>query len=180
MSREKRVIKQIQAGEQKAIEEVYMLYKKEFTLFAGRFAISEQDTADIYQDSIIAMYENILAGDLKVFSSSIKTYLFAIGKYKIYNRLNVKIVTEDFVDYEFLLKQEKEEEWAIEEEQLAQVLSSYQLLGHRCQEVLTLFYYENLSMEQIKQKLNYASSDVVKSQKSRCIKQLKALVFKTK
>jgi DNA-directed RNA polymerase specialized sigma subunit len=66
----------------------------------------------------------------------------------------------------------------LKEENIEKVQKGYQELGTRCQEVLKMFYYENLSIEEIKNRLNYTSKDVVKSQKSRCIKQLKEIVLK--
>lgn len=179
MSREKSLLKQIQSGDHRAIEEVYILYKTDFMAYASRFSVNDEDVVDIYQDSIIVLYENIISGKLVSLTSSVKTYLFAIGKYKIYNSLKIKATTkEGFSDYEFLLKEDNEEDFLLKEENIEKVQKGYQALGTRCQEVLKMFYYENLSIEEIKNRLNYTSKDVVKSQKSRCIKQLKEIVLK--
>jgi|SRR5690554_1004945 len=180
MNRESSLAEQLQYGDRKAIEKVYTLYKAEFLVYASRFSVSEEDAVDIYQDSMVSLYENIRSGKLTSFTSSVKTYLFAIGKYKIYNSLKVKTTTEDLSDYEFLLKEENDDSFLVQEENIEKVKIAYQQLGDKCREVLKLFYYENRSIEEIKDRLDYTSKDVVKSQKSRCIKQLKEILLKIK
>lgn len=165
MNREKSLLKQIQSGDQRGIEGIYTLYKADFMVYASRFSVNDEDAVDIYQDSIIVLYENIVSGKLASLTSSLKTYLFAIGKYKIYNSLKIKVVKKDFADYEFLLKEDDGEEFLLLEENIEKVQKAYQELGGKCQEVLKLFYYENLSIEEIKNRLDYTSKDVVKSQK---------------
>jgi|SRR5690554_6820377 len=180
MNKENRLIEQIQSGDQKSIERIYTQFKTEFLVYSSRFSVSDEDALDIYQDSIIALYENILSGKLTSFTSSLKTYLFAIGKYKIYNSLKVKVIIEDIDDYEFLLKEESDDEFLLREENVKKLQQAYQTLGGKCQKVVKLFYYENLTIEEIKDRLGYASKDVVKSQKSRCIKQIRELLLKLK
>lgn len=174
------LVTQIQSGNHKVIDEIYLQYKTEFVVYASRFEISDEDVVDIYQDSVIVLYENILSGKLTDFSSSVKTYLFAIGKYKVYNKLKLKNTTEDFSNYEFLLEEENQDDPPVQEENIKKLLTAYQKLGNKCKQVLRLFYYENQTIEEIKNQLDYTSKDVVKSQKSRCIKQLKEILLKLK
>ncbi len=178
MNKENRLVKQIQSGDQKAIERIYTQYKTEFLRYSSRFSIRDEDAVDIYQDSIIVLYENILSGKLTSLTSSLKTYLFAIGKYKIYNSTKVKANVADFDEYAYFLENENDEEFLMREENINELQQAYQTLGSKCQEVVKLFYYENLTIEEIKDRLNYASKDVVKSQKSRCIKQIRELLLK--
>jgi RNA polymerase sigma factor (sigma-70 family) len=49
-------------------------------------------------------------------------------------------------------------------------------LGEQCKKVLQLFYYEEKKLDEIQEQLGYTSKDVLKSQKSRCLKQLKELI----
>ena len=46
-------------------------------------------------------------------------------------------------------------------------------LGKKCQELLTLFYYRGFTIQEIMEAGGYNSENVVKSQKSRCMKTLK-------
>ena len=54
----------------------------------------------------------------------------------------------------------------------------YNELGDRCKSVLNLFYYQGYNLDEIREILNYSNKKVLKSQKSRCIKQLKNLLNK--
>ncbi|MBB4118375.1 RNA polymerase sigma factor (sigma-70 family) [Mesonia hippocampi] len=178
MNKEKRLIAHIKSGNKTALGRVYTQYKKEFLLYSSRFSIPKEEVLDIYQDAIVALYENIVSGKLETLSCSVKTYLFAIGKYKIYNCLKVKMSPKDITDFEYLLKDENEENTELQEENIKKLRFFYKNLGGKCKEVLKMFYYENLSLEEIKQQLKYTSKDVVKSQKSRCLKQLREMMLK--
>src|SRR5690606_26424525 len=70
-----------------ALDKAYLTYKKEFFLFARTFSVSDDDIADIYQDTIISLYENVTSGKLNTLTSSLKTYLFAIGRFKLYRQI---------------------------------------------------------------------------------------------
>jgi RNA polymerase sigma factor (sigma-70 family) len=179
MNKENKLIKHIKSGDKTALEAVYTRFRKEFLLYTTRFPVSDEDALDIYQDAVVVLYENIISGKLNTLSSSLKTYLFSIGKYQLYNRLKLKIATEDIANFEFILKEEKQEEFLMAEENIAKLQRAYNELGEQCQKVLKLFYHDNLTLEDIMVNLNYNSKDVVKSQKSRCLKQLKEILSMT-
>lgn len=180
MEKDNRLLERIQSGDQKAIEEIYNRFKPDFMAYASRFSISGESAMDVYQDSIVALYGNILSGKLTSLTSSLKTYLFAIGKYKIYNSLKMKVDIADYDDYDAIMDASGEEEEALQEEHIEKLQRAYQQLGGKCQEVVRLFYYENLSIDEIRVRLGYTSKDVAKSQKSRCIKQMKEILLKMK
>ncbi len=52
----------------------------------------------------------------------------------------------------------------------------FKQLGEKCQQVLTLFYYRGLNIEEIVKQAGYNNANVVKAQKSRCLKTLKQLI----
>ena len=52
---------------------------------------------------------------------------------------------------------------------------SFEKLGQQCRKVLQLFYYDEKKLDEIQTLLGYTNKDVLKSQKSRCLKQLKEL-----
>jgi len=133
--------------------------------------------SDVYQDVIIAFYENTRKRDFALKTSSLKTYLFSIGKYMIFNRLKTAHKSEAF-DNDFHVDEALTEQIAIGflndsvpyEHELE---TAFKQLGERCKEVLSLFYYQQKKISEIKELLGYQHTDVVKSQKSRCLKSLK-------
>lgn len=173
MSKETRLLEKIRSGDAYALEDIYSRYRSDFLAFAANFSISAEDAQDIYQDAVIVLYENIMSGKLKCLSSTLKTYLFAIGKYQIYNTQKVVVNNTDISLIENLVDDSHAEGWMLREAQIKEMEEAYRHLGDKCREILRLFYYESLSIDEIRTRLGYQSKDVVKSQKSRCIRQIK-------
>lgn len=178
MIEDQHLIKKLKQKNLKTLDKVYLTYKEEFFLFARTFSISEEDIADVYQETVICFYENIQKGKLNQLTSSLKTYLFAIGKFKIYRQIK-----KNKLSYEDDLIIHSDEEIKIFEVEVSNkrqkvLKEAFNYLGKKCKKVLELYYYEGLTLDEIQNFLNYSSKDVLKSQKSRCLKQLKELVKK--
>ena len=68
--------------------QLYSAYKAAFlAYFQERVAVG-MDTEDLYQDSVIAVYQNYVLNQLQLKKGSIKTYLFAVGKNKLAAKFN--------------------------------------------------------------------------------------------
>jgi len=177
----KNIIDLIKCGDDKALRDIYVENRESFIKFSKKYNIERFDAVDIYQDAIMILQENIKSGKIKELKSSISTYLFAIGKYKIFqtHRNNSKIELNN----DILIK---EESLHLDVNFLNEKLTNQQklinkhlpCLGERCKEILTLFYYEGYCLDEITKILNYSNKNVLKSQKSRCLKQLKSIINK--
>ncbi|GHB26265.1 RNA polymerase sigma factor [Mongoliitalea lutea] len=169
------LVKQLKSGDQRAIGKVYEAYRKPFFDFAKRYNLDYGIIEDTYQDVILALVENAMKGKLDNLSSSLKTYVFAIGKYMIFQRLR-KINSGPYL----LAELPESLEWDDHEEhaELEQVklLEKYlSSLGDRCREIINLSYYQQKSADDITQILNYPNKETLKSQKSRCLQHLKKM-----
>ncbi|MEX2350108.1 MAG: sigma-70 family RNA polymerase sigma factor [Flavobacteriaceae bacterium] len=179
MIKDQYVVDKLKEEDLKTLDEVYLTYKKEFILFARTFSIPEDDIADVYQETIISLYENIQNKKLEHLTSTLKTYLFAIGKFKIYKQLqknkslthggNVIHISEEMQVFETEVDGERQQ----------LLKKGLQQLGAKCRKILELYYYKGMTLDEIQAELDYTSKDVLKSQKSRCLKQLKELVKKS-
>lgn len=160
-----------------ALDEIYLDYKSEFINFSKKYNISEEDASDIYQDSIIAFYENIVNGKLKELTSSIKTYIFSIGKYSIFNRLKKESKTVS-LDREHLENLDlRAIDFDFQPTSKSKIMKeAMEKLGDRCRKILVLFYYHSYSIEALMHQLEYKNENVVRSHKSRCLKNLKDLI----
>lgn len=174
MNKERQWIQSLQNGDTATLDVIYLHYKSGFLAFAKRYPIATEVALDIYHDSIIALYENIVQGKLNGLKSSIKTYLYAIGKYKIFAYL--KSPKQEELNGEEYMEQISLFEIDTAEERLKLLQRAYLQLGPKCRQMLQLFYYEGLKLEDIQREMSYESKDTVKSQKSRCLKQLKAII----
>lgn len=164
--------------DEKTIADVYKEYRNGFLLFARRYDLDEAFILDIYQDSIIALCENAEKGHIDDLSVSLKTYLFSIGKYKIYAAIKDEQKKVAFADFENV-----QENWDNpfedeSDEDLLLLRQSFSQLGEKCREILKLFYYNEKKLDEITRIMKYENKDVAKSQKSRCMRQLKQLMQK--
>lgn len=171
-------IRLLKAGDQKTITAVYKENRAGFILFCSRYPIDGDEVADVYQDAVIALCENAKKGKLDTLSSSISTYLYAIGKYMIFQRLRKKktyttVINDEDGASETEFEYEIYDE--IEDRAVSQLREAFAKLGDKCKKVLSLFYYEEKKLDEIQDMLGYSNKDVLKSQKSRCIKQLRDL-----
>lgn len=174
----------LKSNQDKDLYKIYDLYKNPFFQYVKRYGLPKDDVADIYQDAFIALCENAKKGKLDDLKSNVKTYFFAIGKYMVYNKLkqgqkSVYMETIDnfqidsvWADYEM---ESESNQSNPEAEQLQIALKQ---LGGKCKELLNYFYYEEKKLDEIVLLMNYENKDVAKSQKSRCIKNLKNLLNK--
>lgn len=166
-------------GSENAFKEVYEGNRDLFLNFARKYGLGDEDVLDVYQDAYIVFYENIQNGKLTELKSTISTYLISIGKYKILERLRKKSKRVDS-DHVLNVVQEIDQElesFDIVQEELTpeqKLLQRYfKELGEKCRAILTMFYYKKFNIKRIMLEGGYNSENVVKSQKSRCLKSLK-------
>jgi len=170
------VQKRLRADDKSAMELVYSSYRNEFIGFSFKYGVSEDDALDIYQDAVIAMYQNFATNHLELTSGSIKTYLFGIGKFKLFKVLKAKnkhlpfledTAQDDMIPYQQTPSNERQK----------QLEKGLRHLSESCLKVIKLFYYRNLTVEEIVLQTDYKDGNTVRSHKSRCMKKLKQLIF---
>jgi RNA polymerase sigma-70 factor (ECF subfamily) len=174
------VIARIRNGDQQPLTEVYRAYRNDFIYWAVRnYGILEETARDVYQMAVVILYENIRSGKLTQLQSSLKTYLFGIGKNKIMEELAAQrkaLKIQENFRHEPLPADSAEEK-----EELFKILeSALQELGEPCRTVLDLYYYQNYGIDQIAEALNYKGNDSAKTQKYKCLVRLKKLFAKQK
>ncbi|MEM6722224.1 MAG: sigma-70 family RNA polymerase sigma factor [Bacteroidota bacterium] len=167
----------LRSDNKKALETIYIEYKDEFLNYAKKYGLDVYNATDIYQDAIIAMHHNFVNSRLVLTSSSIKTYLFGIGKFKILKKLKeaktlLNVETKEEAYTEITLDEPTPSERSV-------TLSAYlDSISESCRKVLELFYYRNLTVDEIVQVTEYKDGNTVRSHKSRCLKRLKSLFKK--
>lgn len=164
----------LRANDKSALEIIYTTNKSAFINYSMSFKIDEFIALDIYQDSIIAMYQNFVMNQLVLEKSTIKTYLFGIGKHKIYKYLNEekRLIYKEPEATEYIEIHIDEE--VLTENQL-QLSKHLDLISESCQLLIKLFYYRGLTIDEIVEQTSYKDSNTVRSHKSRCLKRLKSL-----
>lgn len=171
----KYIIDQLQRNNEKILKDVYREYRESFVLFAKKYGLKNEDAVDAFQDAVIAMHQNFVVKQVTLNDNvSLKTYLFAIGKNIIRNRLKQTqrmYAVNDF--YKWDTTDEVSE--YNDPELLVKMQKGFKQLGKKCKEIITLFYYRGFSIAEIVDHMGYKDVNTVKSQKSRCLKHLKTL-----
>lgn len=162
-----------------AVKKLYKKNRSSFLRLVKKHDPDNDSPIKMYQDAFITLREHAISGRLDNYRKPIKTYLLRIGKHIIYDLLqNKEGVKEDEIT--IVLKEGFDEVFIFKEPEITaefQLLKKYfKNLGKRCQKMLTLFYYKRLSYEDIAINLGYENIDIVKNQKSHCLKSLKELI----
>lgn len=166
-------------GNTRALDEFYLLHRREFMKWAERiFGLDSAEAVDVYQDAILILYENINRGKLSNLNASLKTYFFGIGKNLILKKISRE--RNEKRRWETIHRHTGPTEIELlpdhEEDKLEAITAGLQGLSERNQSILKLYYYQQLPLKEIAEQLGYESVDVVKNQKVRCMKYLRKLV----
>lgn len=170
------IIKSIREGDYREIDIIYDQYKKDFIRWAMRkFPVTKDDALDIFQDTMIAFLKNIRKGKIEKFEYSVKSYLYAIGRNLLINKVKFEKRYDNEIDEENAEKIAQQgllfSDKAEPNSQLVDQLLNK--LGEPCYTILKLFYYHNYSLESIAREIGSKSENVARAQKARCIKSLK-------
>lgn len=174
------LVSDLQAGNQHRLREVYESYRQPFISWSmSRYRCDQDEAVEVYQDVILAFYENVMNGKIDTLSSKLQTYLFGIGKFLLLKRFNRNSRHSQMDDssQKIEIPADQVPGFALErEERSNRLLSAIRQLGDNCRELLIHIYYHKLSGELVADRLGYKNPDVVKSQKARCMKKLRSLV----
>lgn len=176
-------IHEIAHGNNRAFTELYEMYRSEFIGYIRKSYKGDDDViSDLYQDSCVALYDNIRIGKLSALNLNVKlkTYLFKIGHNKLvdlYRRSDSKhrsrfIENIDYAkDYDSTYNDECSEREAI-------IRQAVNAMSEPCNSILTLYYWDDKSIKEITEIQNTTNPDATKMQKSRCMSKLKAYIKK--
>ena len=164
----------LEANDSGWMERLYKDNREAFILWASRkHDLEKDDLLDIYQNAMIVLYENIRHNRIDNSDVSVSTYLYGIAKNLIYkyhrknkmiNRHQVRL-SEHF---KFIAVNNNEAEFY--HQALTKALAS---MKEPCRTILNLFYVSGKKLPAIVSEMAYSSIDVLKTQKSRCLKKLK-------
>lgn len=139
---------------------------------------SEADAKDVYQESIIILYNKVKAGEFEL-TSKLKTYIYSVCRRiwlkKLSQQSNKECELKDIHD--FLPVENDLELHELRDLQFSKMEESMLMLGEPCQTIIRDFYMQNKSMQEICDKFGYTNPDNAKTQKYKCLQRLKKLFF---
>lgn len=139
------------------------------------YGAGEEDAVEAFQESMVILYQKIRTQELVEIQSTLKTYLFAIGRNVLLKKYELNKKKQNIESLPEVSINPLEEQGELTDSQLKLKLAMEQL-GHSCRDVLWLFYYRNFTIESIANHLNFNSEEVVRSKKYKCLKQLRKIL----
>lgn len=170
-------VQQIKSGDQKALSTLYEGCRSEFLHWVQKdYHCPLDDAKDLYQVAVLIVYDNIQHGKLDHLTSSLKTYLFAVGKNLAHERSR-KLQRSLPFDQDMFLKimVEDESQNGVLDEDLDMVHACMEKIGQPCKQLLEWYYFFRKTMDEIATTMNYKNTDSAKNQKYKCMERLRKL-----
>lgn len=152
------------------------LYRRAFPLVhrhVCQHGGSAQDAQDVFQDALVVLYEQAVAGTL-VLTASASTYLVGIGRnlWRHEQRRRARLPQNALPDDPSQLAADT----APEAESHFAVLEYVEQLGEKCKRVLLAFYYFQQPLTQIAAANGYRTVRSATVQKFKCLERLREAV----
>jgi RNA polymerase sigma factor (sigma-70 family) len=172
------IIAGLRQGDSKVLEIVYKQHYPTILHFIIQNNGTDQDAKDLYQEAILVLYEKLKQENF-LLTCQIKTFVYSVCRRLWLKRLREKgRYYGKIEDFESFIPFE-EDELNIEdgEHKYGAMNQALELIGEPCRTLLKDFYIENLSMQDISEKMGYTNADNAKNQKYKCLMRLKKLFF---
>jgi RNA polymerase sigma factor (sigma-70 family) len=163
------ILEKIRQGDESALD---YLYKKYFKMMAKLIITNngtDEEARDIYQEALIVFWQKAVSNNL-VLTSKISTYLYSICQ----NLWRKELDRKSRLSYE-----DKDGADGFDpdrDERIKIINNCINELGDTCRKLLTYYYFDEMSMSDIAEKLGFANADTAKTKKYKCKKHLDSLI----
>jgi RNA polymerase sigma factor (sigma-70 family) len=150
------------------------------------YQCDNEDAVEIYQKAYTILYLNVRNEKLTQLTSSVKTYLFSIGKNlfreKFRDKHNKVVNIDDVVNSDAingLLDSNIMDEYndTHQKQAVRQLLNE---IGEPCKKLLELMFIDGYSAEAVVTEMGYSDERVVRKRKSLCLKKMREMVAEKK
>lgn len=175
----KQYIDAIQNDDQSAFTHLYESFREKFFgYFRNHYDKDDDYVADLYQDACVALWQNIQKRKLTPDNliCSLETYLIGIGKCILMARDRKYKELCDDSNLTMHVGEYSEESLRDEVERNEIIVSAVKNMGEPCSTLLDKYYWDELSGNEIAEQMNFKNTDVVKTQKYKCMQRLKTVL----
>ena len=139
---------------------------------------SKIDAQDLIQE-VLMLFIDMVQKDKYRGEASVKSFLYTIARNLWITELR-KRGSDSKRNELFEINREQTEEdisnYLTRKEAQQTVIDLFERLGERCKQILTLFYYDNLSVKDILKQTNYENEQVLRNRKYKCLKAMTDMV----
>ena len=166
---EQELFERIKGNDEKALEYLYKKYYRMMTKMVITNSGTEEEARDVFQDALIVFWQKARSGNL-VMTAKISTYIYSVCQNLWRKELDrKKRLSNEEKDSPVSLDMETPEREKI----IAKCLDQ---LGDTCRKVLMYYYFDEMSMQEIADKLGFANTDTAKTKKYKCKQKLDELI----
>lgn len=161
-----------------AIFFIYQEYSDTISSFILANSGTPQDAEDIFQETVVTFIDLIKKDKFRG-EASVKTFLVAIARNTWFNELKKRErsgIREQLFEKSRETNEMDVSQYIADREMKQQFREVLNKLGEPCKKILTLFYYENLSMKDMLNHLPYENEQVVRNKKYKCLQHLTGLL----
>jgi RNA polymerase sigma factor (sigma-70 family) len=164
--------------EERVFTILYESFFPELKRYIRKNGGSYDDALDVFQEGVLILFKYVKMNKFNQVYT-VDAYLFIICK-----NLWIRKAKENFRNveldhpsvYEEALSAPSLHEAMESEEREKNILSIFAQLGERCHQLLKATIYDNMTMAEIKENLNFASEDAAKTKHYKCKQRLIELV----
>jgi RNA polymerase sigma-70 factor (ECF subfamily) len=170
-------LREFQRDQNRTLAKLYADCRPKFIRWGkDNHRIGVHDLADIVQNAVLIMVLNIESGRLTNLVGTLCTYIFGIGKNLIQAFLRKQKRMDMPGDENMPLTGESDpstETRIIEEQEHSLLWASVDALGEPSRSILILTYKEGMTSQEIADVLGYASAEVVRQLRKRCLNKMR-------
>ncbi len=164
-------------------------WEKVLTYLQSQFQLERTDCEDIFQESFIILYNQVVEGKISELSCSLSTYFISICRNKAHEHLRTAATKDALLEDSFICVEEADYRMDMIDKILAMednnddermtrkkaslVRQIVKDLPSPCNELLWAFYRDGISMKTMATMFNYKSESAVKVTKHRCCEKFK-------
>lgn len=179
LEEEKALLKGLAANDKQAIEQIYRDNYNTIQAFILNNNGSTDDARDIFQESMIVLYEKAQSVEFEL-TSQLKTYIYSVCRRLWLKKLNqMQRYSNGFIDKleEILPVEEDLEHHEKKDADFTLMETAMSKIGEPCKSLLDAYYVQKKHMQQIAVEFGYTNADNAKTQKYKCLMRLKKLFF---
>lgn len=173
------VLKLMRDGDDEALVILYRQNRTMVASYVTRNNGTPDDAEDMLQEAVIVLWEKVRAGKFE-YSAKLSTFIYATVRNLWSRRLARRRREMPQTDNGFDPPDENASvlEEIVDEERTNLVRLAMGKLGEQCRKILVLFYWDELSMDQIAAQMSLANADTAKAKKYQCKKELERFLKK--
>lgn len=176
MDTDHKLLQELKSGDTKTYEVLYERYFPMLKNHVLKNSGSEDEASDLFQDVMLVLHKNVRKEGFEL-TSSLKTYVFAIGKNQWYKKLREKkkfasVDIQHLENNEFLSEEPVVERMG-EKTLMEKVMDLMDKITPHCNSLLRSIFFKEKSIEEIQEEYGYTTKHNAQNQKYKCMKQLK-------